>query len=177
MHPHAPIKHVVSLKGHRSWAWWPVIAWCVFPIDPAPLNGVHPIKGWTLGVLGALLFWRENLYQGLWILPQTNIHSPLQPWNIFCKAIQSLHLVGCWKSMHVLTGDYNYYTKVQKTVSRIDLLYVEQFHLDHMERATIEQNMISDHTPMKISYLWSVMISCVDKTSIFWMILQVTTPI
>ncbi|CAH2285496.1 Hypothetical predicted protein [Pelobates cultripes] len=66
------------------------------------------------------------------------------------KALRTLHLVDCWRTLHPETRDYSYYSAVHGSYTRIDYLFLSQTYLTLLQDSTIGHIAWSDHAPVSL---------------------------
>lgn len=69
------------------------------------------------------------------------------------QLFRSLHLVDSWRVLHMENKDYSYYSKTHNVYSRLDLILVDQYYLNHMRSSTIESITISVHASIMLTFL------------------------
>lgn len=62
-------------------------------------------------------------------------------------------MVDSWRVLHMENKHYYYYSKTHNVYSWLDLILVEQDYLNYVRSATIESITISDHAPIKLTFL------------------------
>lgn len=69
------------------------------------------------------------------------------------KLLRAHHLVDSWQALNKGRRDYSYYSKTHKVYSRLDLFFVGQYYLKHVNAVTIESITISDHAPVVMTFV------------------------
>ncbi|CAH2284621.1 Hypothetical predicted protein [Pelobates cultripes] len=66
------------------------------------------------------------------------------------KSLKNLRLVDCWRAMHPADREYTHYSVINKRYARIDYIFLQQEHLDAIQKAEIGSPSWSDHGPVTL---------------------------
>uniref|UniRef100_A0A8C5MJ23 exodeoxyribonuclease III n=1 Tax=Leptobrachium leishanense TaxID=445787 RepID=A0A8C5MJ23_9ANUR len=80
-------------------------------------------------------------------------HSSI-PLHIIRSCRNSLHasrLADCWRTLHPVGKDFTFYAHPSQSYSRIDYLFISQYHLSALRSAAIGTATWSDHAPVSIT--------------------------